>query len=283
MNIVYFDGNYLQESAAALPLSDRGFQHGDGAYATIQVREGAPFFLEEHLILLEKQCSAFNLQMPPLERSDVEELICRNEAFQGIWRLKIFVTGGDSHENRLPLRKGRLIMVMKPFSPLPFKPLKLAIFPIPYWSCHASFKSLAHLNRFYVMEEAHRQNCDDCVTLTESGYLLEAAFGNLIWVREKTIFTPDPSFPLYFGVTLAKTLELAQELGFQVECVKMRLQDLPQEASVYRTNTMQGIRPVAQIGELSFPQNMTVQTLLVNGYERLIEGQKKAAPKGAAV
>lgn len=283
MTIVYYEGRFLPEAEALLPISDRGFQHGDGVYATIQVREGVPLFFKSHYKQLQAQCRAFHLDMPPFEEGVVDALIQHNRALEGIWRMKIFVTGGDSPENRLPERQGRVLIVLKPFVPLPFKPLSLGIFPIPYWSCHASFKSLAHLNRFYVMEEAHKQGVDDCITLTESGHVLEASFGNLIWVREKTVFTPDPSLPIYFGVTVRNVVGIAQELGFQIAYSRAPLSEIPYDSVAFRTNTMQGVRPIAQIGERAFPFNPTLQTVFVNGYEELVRsqiesyGQKKAA------
>ncbi len=283
MAVVYFEDRFLPEAEALLPISDRGFQHGDGIYATIQVREGVPLFFQSHYEQLQAQCRAFHLQMPTLEDEIIEALIHRNGAFEGIWRMKIFVTGGDCPENHLPERKGRLLIVLKPFVPLPFKPLTLGVFPIPYWSCHASFKSLAHLNRFYVMEEAHRQGVDDCVTFTETGHVLEAAFGNLLWVKEKTVFTPDPTLPIYFGVTVRTVLDIARELGFQIEYIKAPLCEIPCDSVAFRTNTMQGVRPIAQLGDRVFSLNPTLQTVFVNGYEERIKsqlktcGQKKAA------
>lgn len=271
MAVVYYEGHFLPEMEARLPISDRGFQHGDGAYATLQVREGIPLFFEDHYEQLKTQCKAFHLLIPSFDEETILELIKHNHASEGIWRLKIFVTGGDGIENRLPERTGRLLIVLKPFTPPPVKPLKMDVFPIPYWSCHASFKSLAHLNRFYVMEEAHKQGLDDCITITETGHILEASFGNLFWVEGQTLFTPDPSLPLYFGVTIRKVLDLAQELGFKITYVCSSLADIPTNASLFRTNTMHGVRQITQLGERLPPLNSTLQTLFVHGYEKLVE------------
>lgn len=275
--IIYFEDDFLLEERARIPISDRGFLHGDGAYATIQVRDGTPLFLKTHLDNLREQCERFHLSMPLLERELIEELIRRNDALRGIWRLKVIVTGGDGGEYHLPKRHGRLIVFIQPFTPLPFKPLKMGIFSTPYFSCHAGYKSLAHLNRFYVMEEACRLGLDDGITLTEKGEILEASFGNLLWIQEKTLFTPNPSLPLYFGVTLRNCIHIAQELGFRIEYVTSRLAELPTLATIFRTNTMQGIRPIIQIGERIFTPNAAVQMLFIHGYEQLIEAEKKAA------
>lgn len=270
MSIVYFDGHFLPFNEVGIPLSDRGFQFGDGVFATIQVCEGIPLFLEMHLKQLETQCCSFNLILPYIGLEIIEELIQLNQATKGIWRLKIMITGGDTTEVRLPKRTGRVVILILPFQPLKPYPLRLALFPTPFYLCHATFKSLAHLNRFYLMEEANRQGVDDCLTLTERGIVLEAAFGNLLWVKEKTLYTPDPTLPLYFGVTIKNVVQVAQEAGFQIKYVQYTLMDIPDQACCFRVNTMNGIWPIAQLAERTFSRNKGIETLLVEGYE----GQK---------
>ena len=216
MAIVFYEGQFLPEAQVFIPITDRGFQVGDGAFTVIQVRDGTPLFLDTHLERLKRHCQSFNLQMPSVPPETIEELIARNDANVGIWRLKLIITGGDSDSISLPVRTGRVVISLKPFDLPAFKPLKMGIFPIPYTSCHAAFKSLSHLNRFYVMEEARRLGLDDCVTLTENGHLLEAAYGNLFWVEGKTFTTPDPKLPLSFGVTIRNCVKMAEDLGFEV-------------------------------------------------------------------
>lgn len=249
MNFVYYDGAFLPENEARIPVTDRGFLFGDGAYATIQVRDGSALYLETHLLRLDQQCRSFGLQMPPLSASLVDELIRINRATEGIWRLKVIISGGDDPAYHLPERMGRALITIKPYVHPPYSlPLRVGIFPHPLNLCHASFKSLAHLNRFYVMEEARRQKVDDCLTLTEKGIVLELAFGNLFWLVHKTLFTPRPTLPLYFGVTITHIIEEAKKEGYQIEEVEMRCEDLPDEGTYFRTSSMGGVLPIGEIG-----------------------------------
>ncbi len=242
----------MPDEEARIPISDRGLLFGDGAYATIQVREGTPLFVETHLERLQEQCHSLNLLMPPLTQATIFELIRLNQAQSGIWRLKVIVTGGDETALYLPEREGRLLMILKPSEAPSNEPLKIGIFPHPFHLCHASFKSLAHLNRLYIMEEARKQGVDDCLTLTENEIVLELAFGNLCWVIEKTFYTPSRNLPLYFGVTLTKIIERVKSQGYRIEEVEVGVEELPQGAAYFRTNSMGGIRPIAQIGLNSF-------------------------------
>lgn len=250
MSFVYLEGAFLPKEEARIPLSDRGLLFGDGAYATIRVENGVARYLELHLERLNAQCRSFGLQMPTLEVSAVEELIRLNGAQENTWRLKIVVTGGDDPAYHLPTREGRLFMTLVPYTPAPEKVLNVGIFPHPFHLCHAQYKSLAHLNRFYVMEEARRQGVDDCLTLTEEGIVLECAFGNICWIVDKTLYTPSRELPLYFGVTITKLIEQKRDEGFNIEEVAIPLKKLPQEGAFFRTNSMGGVRPVRVLQRL---------------------------------
>jgi 4-amino-4-deoxychorismate lyase len=250
MSIVYFEGAFMPQEEARVPVTDRGFLFGDGAYATIRVENGEPQHLEVHLERLEEQCRSFGLEMPPV--GSIQELIRLNQAEEGVWRLKVIVTGGDDPAPYLPNRQGRLLLTLERYEPPASTPLRLGVFPYPFHLCHASFKSLAHLNRYYVMEEARRQGLDDCVTVTEGGIVLEAAFGNLCWIVDRTIYTPSRDLPLYFGVTLTQFIEEKIGEGYVAQEVEIPLEELPEEARYFRTNTMGGVRPIAEIGGRSF-------------------------------
>lgn len=281
--IVYYDEQFIEQKEAKIPISDRGFLFGDGAYATIQVREGIPLFLEMHLKQLCSQCHSFHIKMPYVDHVMIERLIELNKANRGIWRLKIVVSGGDLSEMALPVRQGRVLIFITPFDSIKKEFLECTLFSTPFYLCHASFKTLAHLNRFYVMEEAKQKGVDDCVTTTERGILLEASFGNLFWVKGDHVYTPHPSLPLYFGVTIQNVLGLAQKMGYKTELIQLTLSQLPEEALCFRVNTMHGLCPVERIGDKYFCQERTLIDPWVQAYEALIEEQKKTALRGAVL
>ena len=263
MSIVYYDGAFMAEGEARVPITDRGFLFGDGAYATIQVRDGVPLFFDVHMDRLREQCLGMNIDMKSVSLDLIKELIRLNHAESGVWRMKIIMTGGDDIVNRLPRRSGRLVITIRSEPAHDTHPLKMGVFPCPFYLCHSSFKSLAHLNRYYVMEEAKRQGMDDCITLTEKGIVLEASFGNLFWISGDVLFTPSRNLPLYFGVTIGAVVDVARSRGYGVEEVEVGLDDLPEGASYFRTNSMGGVRPICEIAGKKM--SMTNQVLFCEG------------------
>lgn len=270
MGFIYLDGEFLPEEEAKISVMDRGFLFGDGVYTTIQVRDGIPLFLEIHLERLRLNCAQLNIIPPFIPKESIEELIEKNHAIQGIWRFKILITGGEDPSMRLPRRPfGHLVMTLKPFTPAPITPLQLGLFPYPTSLCHASFKSLAHLNRYYVMEYALGNRFDDAVTTTESGILLEASFGNLLWIawEDKNAWVPASTLPLHGGVTLSIVKEVLEEAGFKFHEVKWKLADIPPGLTCFRVNSMSGIRPVSSLGDVRFTLNPKEESFLREGYE----------------
>ena len=250
MNIVYLDGEYLPENLATIPINDRGCLFGDGLFTTILVRGGRPIFLKAHIKQLLRQCAELKITPPQINEETISALIEQNRATAGSWRLKIVITAGNSPELSLSSREyGHLLLTLKPYTPPPEKPLELVLYPHPIDHSHARIKSLAFLNRFYVMEYGREHGADDAVTQTEDGTLLESAFGNLFWVYEGTIYTPDPALPLYFGVTLAQFLENTE---LPVRYGRWKVAEIPEEASLFRTNSLTLIRPIACVGNRCF-------------------------------
>lgn len=268
MTLLYLDGAFVDEKEAKISVLNRGFLFGDGVYATIQVRDGHPLFLSIHLERLKRQAKSFGLIPPQIDERAIFELIEKNGAHKGIWKLKVIVMAGEESPMRLPERAaGHTLFLLHPFTPAPYAPLKIALYPHPVMTTHTSFKSLAHLSRYFVMEYGVKEGCDDAFTTTHEGFLLEAAFGNLFWVEGERLYTPDPALPLHFGVTITQILEMAGEWGWETHLVKKPLQDVPAKAHLFRANTMSQIRPVTQVGTYSYPRDLTLEKTLLEKYE----------------
>lgn len=273
---ILLDNTFIPQEEASIPLQDRGLLFGDGLYTTLLVSEGEIYFLEEHLERLRKQAALLHIIPPPFIKELYFELLERNEALTGTWRLKIFITGGEGSEMSLPKREwGHCFAMLDPFTPPPYAPLDVALFPMPIAVPHAHFKSLSSLHRLYVANYAAEQNKDDAITTTGEGFLLEASYGNLFWICNKTLYTPHPELPLYFGMTIEKVVLVAKRLGLRVQYVKQSLENVPEEAQVFRTNTLRGIRPITLIDKRAFFRVEELEGQLLALYEELKSEKKE--------
>ncbi len=250
---VVLDGRCVPEGQAAIPVTDRGFLLGDGAFTTIKVAEGHPEYYDEHIQQLCSHCAMLGIAPPSIARNHVDELIERNQAQTGTWRLKIVVTGGSSRSLDLTVRNsGHIVMLLHPYLTPPATHEKLTLFPIGTDSLLSNVKSLSYLERLWIRQRAHQLGFSDAIVTTPEGYLLETAFANLFWIADNILYYPDPALPYLFGVTLATQIRKAEEDGIVTVGVQAKLDDLPNDARIFICNSMIGVVPVTGIQDRQF-------------------------------
>lgn len=272
MKYAFINGEFYLREEAKISLLDRGLLFGDGIYTTVLVEDGAICFLEEHLTRLKQQCENLNIIPPDIEKHHIEEFLIKNDALVGTWRLKFFITGGSSPIQALPQRKfEHLFFTLDPFIPPPYNSLTVSLYPNPLMLPHANCKSLSSLHRYYVSEFAKQKGTDDAITMTESEILLEASFANLFWIYKNTFYTPDPTLPLYSGVTLKKMIKIASIFELDVCYARVRFHEIPETAHIYRVNTLRGLRPILKIEEKYFPRDLSLEHDFLSAYSSIKE------------
>jgi 4-amino-4-deoxychorismate lyase len=256
MGIVFCNGQFLSEGDLKLPFTDRGFLFGDGVFTTLRVADGAIENFDLHVKRLRENCRDLNIEFPVIDPGWLTELVNQNEARQGIWRLKIIITGGDSPDLDLAPRSfGRLIMTLAPFQP-PSIPYKLTICSSFALRPVSRVKSLSYLDRLWVMNEAKKKGFHDAVTTTSEGFFLEAAFSNLFWRQGEVFYTPDSSLPLLPGVALSVIKRAVESFEMNVCGVRATLEDIPSDSQVFICNSMVKFHPVERIQDKPFPRDV---------------------------
>jgi 4-amino-4-deoxychorismate lyase len=242
---VYLNGFFLSEEQACIPITDRGFLFGDGTFTTIRVAQGRVEFLQAHLERLTEQCQVLDIIPPEIKVSWIQELMNRNNAFEGVWRLKILVTGGQETALKLPVRSnGQLLITLKPYSMPPSTPCRLCLFPDPIHRPFSSIKSLAYLDRLAVNDYADKKGCDDAIVVSHEGFLLETAFSNVFGFDGKSIWIPDPQLAYVKG-TLLKIIR--EYFPFPIQFFRETVQKLISHAVLYTCNAMTHIRPALEV------------------------------------
>src|SRR5688500_10124028 len=99
---VWLNGNFIDESAASVPLRDTGLLHAAGVFTTMRAYGGKVFRLPQHLDRLRRSCEALFV---PLQYKDdvltraVTELLSRNAMSEA--RLRLTVTRGLARQDPL--------------------------------------------------------------------------------------------------------------------------------------------------------------------------------------
>lgn len=259
---IWMDGAYVPEEQATLSVLDRGFLFGDGIFTTARVSEGKLQFFSEHCARLEAQCRAIGIFPPAISIEWIQELIERNQATSGNWRLKIIVTGGKAGDLNLHERKwGSFILMLKPYA-LSYSPKRLTLFPDLIQLPYSSLKTLSYLHRLWVQDYAQKRGYEDAIVQSYEGYLLETSFSNLFWYDQKTLFVPDISLSYLKGIILEKILSKSEAGQFKVEFVRSGIEEIPATAAVYTCNSLTPYCPVIEIERRLFKQNSAFEKTL---------------------
>lgn len=239
-------------------ISDRGFQYGDGLFETIEVINGQPLFLEQHLLRLNAGCLKLNI--PP---SDIKQLteeiytVCK-PVNQGVLKLIITRgTGGRGYRQPEVVHPTRVIS-LHPYPDYPqayYKQGITARFCATRLGINPGLAGLKHLNRLeqiMALAEWDDPAIQEGIMLDINDHVIEGTMTNLFYVKDNVIHTDALNLAGVAGVMRGIIINLIAEHN-----LKLILQDydkamLLNADEVFVCNSIIGIWPVRQIERVSF-------------------------------
>lgn len=246
------------ESKHTIEISDRGFQYGDGLFETIEVLNGTPVFLDQHLQRLFKGCQRLLLPTP-----DSDTL--RKEAFQlsqGEARavLKLIVTRGSGGRG---YRQPNMIQPTRLFSLHPFPEYPesfkqqgiIARFCDTLLGINPSLAGIKHTNRLeqiLARAEWNSSNIQEGLMLDINGNVVEGTMSNLFMVKDQVLYTPTLEQCGVEGILRNILIYLAKQN--QIKLIEKRIskEELLSANELFVTNSIIGIWPIKQIETQQF-------------------------------
>ncbi|WP_194844200.1 aminotransferase class IV [Candidatus Clavichlamydia salmonicola] len=273
MKFCFFNEVPIKENDVQIPINDAGFLYGDGIYTSILIRNGIPVFFERQMALLQALCKQQQIVAPIFSKTMILELLNLNNISTNSpdHYLRIIVTGGAETPSRIfQLRKGFSLVTVKELT-LSFSDiLKVIFFPFPSQSQHTHYKSLAHLNRYYIRDFAKKSGYDDAISISCNNEILELSFGNLFWIDQQDVFIPSPALPLYHGITIQVMTEILIKLNYKIHFVKWNKETSLSNYLCFATSTFMGIRPIQSIGDAPLPIDSKITSLLQTAFAEAI-------------
>ncbi len=248
MNIFYVDGQFVEEHAAQIPVSDLAVLRGFGIFDFLRTYRGIPFHLHDHLLRLQRSARLIGLQLPkPL--SEIAELVmatlARNQHKES--NIRIVVTGGTSGDGITPGNASRLLILVGEVHPMP-----------PSWYSHGAKVITCHVERYmpgaksinYIpailcQNEARAQEAIEAVYVDGGGYMLEATTSNLFVRRGDTLITP-PCDRILPGITRQVVLQLARQ-EFTVEERPIHKDEIRLFDEAFLTSSVKEVAPIVSI------------------------------------
>lgn len=219
--IVYLNGKFLPIEQAYVPVLDRGFIFGDGAYEVIPVYSLHAFRLREHLNRLQHSLAGLRITNPySLDEwsSLLRELITKNEAEDQSLYLHI-TRGVAPRDHAFPKNATPTVFMMS--NPL-VTPSKQqcetgvsAVSAVDIRWDRCDIKAIALLPNVLLRQMAVDVGAAETI-LFRDGILTEGAASNIFAVEKGVILAPPKDKHMLPGITYDLVLELAEANGIPV-------------------------------------------------------------------
>lgn len=273
MPSIWLNGNFIDESEAAVSLRDTGLLHAAGVFTTMRSYGGRVFRLERHLARLRASCEA--LFIPLIHKDDaltpvVQELLQHNALSDA--RLRLTVTRGQAiHDPVHGLRlEPNVFLTAAALEPYPEEYYQRGMTVIvldeqklnPY-DLQAGHKTLNYFSRLAALREANRRGGGEALWFNVHNYLQSGSISNVFIVKGGTLITPPtpkemlepalrdampyPRSAVLPGVTRGAILEIAAALGMKVTLGAIDISALLDADEVFLTNSIMQVMPVCRI------------------------------------
>ena len=288
--VVWLNGKIVPETQALVPIRDRGFKYGDGAFDTTRTFGHRIFKLDEHLDRFYHSLKYLQID-PGVSRETIvqatEEVAAHNlknvGADEDIWLTQRVTRGMDAADReRWPDYPQRTVIVES--RPLPLRErgryyregIKVMTSsirrPAPdTMSPRAKTHNYLNLVLAELEVKAHDPEAWPCL-LDTNGNLAEGKGSNLFVVKNGALLTPKERYVLP-GVSRQTTMDLAREAGMSVEEADLDVFDAVNADEVFITSTSFCICPVssvngATIGDGAVPGPVTKK--LIDAYVEFV-------------
>lgn len=246
------------ECRHCIDVSDRGFQYGDGLFETIEVLNGKPLFLQQHLQRLVHGCERLLIPPPDLALLETEAGQLCADVDRAV--LKLIVTrgsGGRGYRQPDSIVPTRLLS-LHPFPEYPdhFQSDGVVVrFCQQRLSINPSLAGIKHMNRLeqiLARAEWRDDGIQEGLMLDYQGHVVEGTMSNLFFVKEDVLHTPALNSCGIAGIVRKMVIHSALRNNIVVLEQQFDESSVLSAEEVFVTNSVIGIWPVKQLGEKCF-------------------------------
>ncbi len=258
---VWHNGKQLPWDEAKIHSSVHGLHYGTGMFEGIRAYrtpEGpAVFRLREHLDRLYDSAKVYGIEIP-YTHEELAEAVSENIRLNGfdncyIRPIAYLDSGGLGIRAVCPTSVTIIAWEWGDAMDAEKKARGLRVTVSPWKKFHSSMmpttakSSGQYLNSILAAREAAARGFDEALLLDVNGNLAEGAVENIFLVRGGRVFTNDEKSSILLGITRASVIEIARNMGHEVEIRALTLDDLFSADEAFLTGTAIEIVPIREV------------------------------------
>ena len=264
--------NGAKQSKAS--VFNRNTQFGDGLFETCVVESKNILFWPYHLARLNKGCERLGIDKvdESFWLSDIKKALSISRLSDCV--VKVILSRGETlrgYGYADDIKSVRMVIVSETPKVSPTQRLTLDFCDSGYAS-NPQLSSIKHCNRLEQILARASLKSDECIMLDEDGDVISVTQGNIFSIYASTLHTPRLDKCGIEGTRRAIILEIASELGMQINVGPLSVDELMQSDEVFVSNSVMGIQSVSQIGEMSFSTDGVTET-----FKEAFEEKKQSA------
>ncbi len=255
-SIVYFDGNFLPESAVSVSPRCRGLHYGDGVFETMRSYGGVIFRCGAHIHRMIQGLGVLgitaDLPSPDSLQSAPEVLLRENRLTGAVVKTIAFRSGGAG---ALPPENAsaHILMTAAPFNESRKRECEKGITaqvvsirrnestPLAY------IKSLNYLDNILGRMQADRAGAGEALFLNTNGFLTEGATANIFFSKGGSLFTPSAETGILPGITRQAVCEIAGRENIPLTEGAFTADDIVHADEAFLTNSVLEIIPLVSV------------------------------------
>lgn len=275
--MILFGNQLMDRSQVNINMEDRGYQFGDGVYEVIRVYNGKYFAFKGHIDRLYSSASKIrmNVPMPQAELEDkLMELLEKNQVKDG----SVYLQVSRGVAKRAHTFKDDMEGVLVAYTNSGGRPLKnfeegisaILMDDIRWLRC--DIKSLNLLPNSLAAQEAKERGCGSAIFHRDQ-VVTEGSSSNVFIVRDNRLVTHPANNLILPGITRKIVIDLAGELGIQVEEKAFSVDELMQAEEVFITSTGAEVTPIIEIDGKAIGDRKPGATTrrIQEAYEKLVQ------------
>ena len=288
--IVWLNGEFVNESAAKVPILTHSLQYGSGVFEGIRCYKtpGGPaiFRLHDHIVRLFDSAKMYGMPLK-FNINEVEEAACntvtKNRFESAYIRPFVFyasigigynVKGKSTSVAIAALELGNLFGSKHKglnCKITTWNRINSSILPA------GAKASGNYLNSILASQEAVNSGYDEAILITDQGHIAEGPGENIFAVKDRVLITPPKSTGILLGITRDTIIKIAESTGLGVEERDIRREELYTSDEVFFSGTAAEITPILSVDSREIGNAMPgpITTLLSNRYSKIVSGKDK--------
>jgi len=259
---VWMNGEVVPWNAATIHVSAHTLHYGSGVFEGMrcyQTADGpAVFRMREHLHRLYASAEAYGIRIP-YSTEELEDAVCetiRCNDFASCYVRPICYHGTASlavHPRNCPVEMVILAWPWGAYLGEDNIARGVRVTVASWTKFHsrmlpATAKGCGgYLNSMLAAREAAAGGYDEALLLDEAGNIAEGSGENLFLVRDGRVLTNDERSSILLGITRDSVIELARDLGYEVEVRTLTLEDLLAADEAFFTGTAVEVTPIREL------------------------------------